>query len=424
MISIAVRLSLVVATVFVLSLPAYTQTCSGSSGCLDQTFGIGGIATTQAVATDNNLSPGKGAVQSDGKILELGDAHLNIGNSFSDVVIRLDAFGNLDTSFASGGFLYMNWNGPNGTHGFAFAITTQFVASDEKIIVAGSAASGGLRVDRYNSDGSADTSFGTNGRATITNGGYALTVKVQPDGKILTIGDVGVMARLNANGTPDLSFGSGGVVQTSLNARTLGLQSTNKILTCGGTLSGKSGLFLARYNPNGTIDTGFGVSGKLAVEQCSIKVDPTDRILLGGTVVQSVVKKTTYTNLAVRRLLANGASDQSFGNLGLAAVDFAGFSENLWKVEMQSDGKILLVADVNATATNKVGGVARFNSNGTLDAAFGNNGRVMTDFSPSTEYTRDGMIQLDPICGCEKIVIVGTAELSGIDYAVAARYTP
>jgi len=403
-----------------LALAAHAQ-----PGSLDPIFGSNGVNTTFVSTTQNNLSPEQAiAIQSDGKILTMADAHLNTGNSFTNVVIRYNADGSLDSTFGSGGFLYMNWNGLNNTFGNAYSLATQVIGSDEKIIVAGSQASGGLRVDRYNSDGSVDTSFGTNGRTIITNGGYALAVAIQTDGKIVTIGDVGTMVRLNVDGSLDKAFGSGGIVQTSLKSRTLGLQSTNKIITCGGATSGRGGIYVERFNSNGTLDGSFGSSGKASVPSCNnVAIDRSDRVLAGGSVNQAnSTKKVTYFDFAVTRLTAAGQVDNTFGVGGTCAVDIAGFNDTVWSVKVQASGQILLVGTANSTSTDQNTGVARLNSNGTLDTTFGQNGRVMLDLTTASEYTRAGAIQLDPACGCEKLITSGTAELSGIDYAIAARY--
>ena len=133
-------------------------------------------------------------------------------------------------------------------------------------------------------------------------------------------------------------------------------------------------------------------------------------------------KKVTYFDFAVTRLTAAGQVDNTFGVGGTCAVDIAGFNDTVWSVKVQASGQILLVGTANSTSTDQNTGVARLNSNGTLDTTFGQNGRVMLDLTTASEYTRAGAIQLDPACGCEKLITSGTAELSGIDYAIAARY--
>jgi hypothetical protein len=66
--------------------------------------------------------------------------------------------------------------------------------------------------------------------------------------------------------------------------------------------------------------------------------------------------------------------------------------------------------------------LARFNSNGSLDTAFGQSGKVVTDFSSEGWFFGGGLIQMDPICGCEKVIASGTVITGGTYYAFAARY--
>jgi hypothetical protein len=66
--------------------------------------------------------------------------------------------------------------------------------------------------------------------------------------------------------------------------------------------------------------------------------------------------------------------------------------------------------------------LARFNSNGSLDTAFGQSGKVVTDFSSEGWFFGGGLIQMNPICGCEIVIASGTVITGGIYYAFAARY--
>jgi len=419
------------------TLAAFSQT----SGSLDPSFDGDGINTTYVATTNNNLSPSARAiaVQGDGKVVILVDAHLNTGNTFTNVAVRYNVDGTLDAGFGSAGVVYMNWNGPGNEFGNAYAVGIQNVGTEQKIVVAGSAYSGGLRVERYNANGTLDTTFGTSGRTIVSNGGYALGVAIQPDGKILTTADVGVMVRLNANGTLDGSFGSGGIVQTSINSRAnITLQSSGKIIICGVASSGKAVIYVARFNTNGSLDSGgagdttpgdsFGTGGKAQVASCSaLKVDAADKVLVGGSATQAnSTKRVSYSDFAVTRLSPSGQTDTSFGVNGTRAVDISGFSDSLFNVDTQSDGKIVLIGEARtgSDAALNTHAVARLNPDGSVDTLFGQNGRVTVDISSSTEYARSGLVQLDPICNCEKIVVSGTAELSGVDYATVVRLIP
>jgi uncharacterized delta-60 repeat protein len=448
-------------TIFVLtiifcatSITTQAQTCPPlTSGCLDTTFGTsgGGTTLTYVSSDDNYFLLENSALQSDGKILGLYDAPRTTFGK--DVVIRYNADGTLDGGFASGGILYVNWSIPNyTTAGYAHAIATQIINGQEKILVAGSYSSTspqiGLQVDRYNPDGTLDATFG-NGGTVKHNVTYAQMMTVQPDGKILTLRRDGDMVRLNSNGTLDTSFGSGGVAPVSaLTASSIGVQSTGRIVLLGYTsVKGNAAMTVARYNINGSPDDGgrkdstpgdsFGSGGKRTVEfysgtfsyayNSNIKIDASDKILAGGW----TRAPNTFKNIAaVARLTTNGQMDTTFDGDGKAT--FALGQAVSRSIALQADGKIVLAGDAENAAGTSDFGMIRLNPNGSLDDggindstpldSFGANGVVISDFSSVSDGGYRGMIQLDPVCACEKIVALGAPEIGGTKYAIAARY--
>ena len=413
-------------------------------GSLDPTFGSGGINLTYVPTTDVNMYMvlEKSAIQSDGKLLGLYDAPRVEGK---DVVVRYNADGTLDTGFAGGGLLYVDWNIPNYTQpGYAHAIAVQTVGGEEKILVAGSSSSTtvqtGLRVDRYNADGSFDASFGSGGSVNI-NAGYARTIAVQPDGKILSYGPSGDLIRLNIDGTLDTTFGIGGIARTSAPTNSsLAVQSTGRILVLGYTSSkNRDFLTVKRYNANGSPDDGsrkdstpndsFGTGGATTIEFYSggsartilyssnnLVIDANGKILALGF---AQPKSSSVTDFAVARLTANGQFDTTFDGDGKAAFDFTphDFAKSL---ALQSDGKIVLVGNVDNAAGQPDLGMIRLNPNGSLDAAFGSGG-IVTGF-PLPVDSFQGMIQSDPICACEKIAVIGKTYVGEVPYSAAARY--
>src|SRR5262249_24196461 len=153
-------------------------------GTLDTSFGVGGKAI--------NVAPGmrflNGAMLSlpDGKILTAGSGFNGVALSFE--VVRLNADGSLDTTFGSGGTVFTNFGG----NGDPYAIARQ---SDGKIVVAGyhaDATTGAhtLALARYTADGVLDPTFGTGGivQTTVNGADDALDMLVQPDGRIVLAG--------------------------------------------------------------------------------------------------------------------------------------------------------------------------------------------------------------------------------------------
>jgi uncharacterized delta-60 repeat protein len=124
----------------------------------------------------------------------------------------------------------------------------------------------------------ADLTFGNSGRATtdFPNGiDNAKAVAVQSDGKILVAGGAGsdfALARLNSDGSMDSSFGNGGRVYTDFflgfdQAEAIVIQPDGKIVLAGSTVFDTYKDFaLARYNTDGSLDTGFGIGGKVTTD--------------------------------------------------------------------------------------------------------------------------------------------------------------
>ena len=212
-----------------------------SSGVLDTSFGTGGFVTTNiAGRTDLGYAA---ALQLDGKIVLAGRV-ANTGGDDPDIgLVRYTASGALDTSFGTGGIvrvLTSDWD----------EAADVAIQPDGKIVIAGfrlgstSATPDRLTVMRFDGNGNADPGFGTNGRVddpVMTRGrGIAL----QTDGRIVVVGGVGEfpsdisVARLNAIGALDTSFGTGGALRVDFfggsdDAFAVAIQADGKIVAAG-----------------------------------------------------------------------------------------------------------------------------------------------------------------------------------------------
>ncbi len=152
---------------------------------LDTTFGNNGIIYDGFGSAQSN---GYGvAILADGKIVAVGN--LNYAYPYYNfLVARYNTDGSLDNSFNGSGFATLDW--------FGGYYAAQFVAiqpGDQKIVVAGSARNGSpdnFAIARYNTDGSLDTSFDGDGKVStaILNDANARGIALQPDGKILVVG--------------------------------------------------------------------------------------------------------------------------------------------------------------------------------------------------------------------------------------------
>ena len=239
-----------------------------SNGTLDTSFDGDGTVITP-IGTGNDFD-GAIAIQGDGKIVAAGYSN----DDFA--LARYNSDGSFDSNFGSGGKVIT----PIGSGGdYVHALAIQ---SNGKLVAAGSSYNGSnydFALVRYNSDGSVDTNFGSGGKVITSfgsDGDYAYAVVIQSDGKIVAAGDSELslpassypdfaLARYNSDGSLDTSFGSGGKVTTSNGAvGGAALQSDGKIVVVGAIFNGSNNDFaLARYNSNGSLDTSFGSGGKV-----------------------------------------------------------------------------------------------------------------------------------------------------------------
>lgn len=239
-----------------------------SDGTLDTTFDADGIVTTQP--NSGSYLANAIALQGDGKIIVAGRGGAGFtGGDFA--VVRYNIDGTLDTTFSADGVVTTAIGG--GTEN-AYAVAVQ---ADGKVVVAGTGSIQGNQfvVVRYASDGSLDTTFSTDGIVTTAVGdGPAAETRalvIQADGKILAGGynDTSfatsfdyVLLRYNTDGTLDTSFSTDGIVVSNVKGRedylhALALQGDGDIVAAGSieTSSGDYDFGVVRYNADGTTDT-------------------------------------------------------------------------------------------------------------------------------------------------------------------------
>lgn len=354
-------------------------------GAPDPSFGIGGVAGVSpgpyGVATPHAL-----ALQPDGKLVAGGWVHTGASSIF--MLVRFHASGVLDTAFGTGGMATANVEGP---------VRAIVVQPDGKLVAAGSAGLQSQRdvaLARFNADGSPDASFGAGGiviQAIGPGDEFASALAIQPDGRLVAAGhtDTGGFAllRLLANGSPDPSFGSGGIVVTDFGvgpangeARALILQPDGRLLAAGmrySGLPGDSDVALARYLPDGSLDASFGSGGKVvtsvdgrAYDAYALALRPDGRILAAG-MTQEIHASSWCFFLA--RYLSDGVLDAAFGSGGLVADPATGAIPLFGSVAIQDDGKILAAGGFQAEP--KAGlAVTRLLPDGRRDPAFGTRG--------------------------------------------------
>ena len=275
--------------------------------------------------------------------------------------------------------------------------------------------------------GSLDPTFGTDG---IVSFSFSFTdalndIALQSDGKIVAGGSTQVtgqdqdfaLARFNPDGTLDTSFGVGGRVRTDFgpnfrdSVQALAVLPDDKILAAG-NIGGTATVGLARYNPDGTLDTTFGSSGtgRVAVDfsltgfetAFDLAVLPDGRFVVSGGVQPNPTQSKSL--FAVARFLADGSLDATFGTGGVATTDFGPTDAGAFGVVVQSDGKVVGAGQSSSSGGNFSFAVARYNADGTPDTSFAGTGRLQFGFGAgtSTPTGRDVALQADG-----KIVVGG-----------------
>ena len=196
-----------------------------------------------------------------------------------------------------------------------------------------------------------------------------------------------------AAGDLDASFGDGGKVITDFGSidrlTAIAIQGDGKIVAVGGTtvLSPFDDFALARYNTDGSLDMTFGTGGKV-ITDFSGGSDGVLDVASGG-----VFRAGQQFNFGLARYNPDGSLDQSFGMEGKVDTDFFSGVDTATTVLPHRDGKIVLAGSATSTASNilmdRDFALARYNSDGSLDTSFGNEGKVMTDLRLNLDHIRD-----------------------------------
>ncbi|MCU7549931.1 Ig-like domain-containing protein [Chitinophagaceae bacterium LB-8] len=431
-----------------------------NNGTPDGSFGTGGYITSDPVGP--YTSPTSIAVQSDGKIV--------VCDHNSAFLTRFKSNGDPDPSW-----------GEEGNVEVDFPVHALVIQPDQKILVAGPAFTGSsykLALRRFNSNGTPDRSFSGDGKLvtnTVVSPDGAFTVALQSNGRILASGTSGGnnpvlnILRFSNTGTPEITFAGNGKLVPGINgassftllpdnrigitgyihngvnkdlvlARYYGngtpdptldgdgkaiifyqvgyasflstaLQKDGKLLALAQSFNGKyNDKLLTRYTSKGELDKTFSEDGMQPVDSAAqtVAIQPTGKIIVAGG---------DYFNSTKAPLIArynqDGSPDHTFGNGGKIEHK----NSSIVALAIHANGKII-VAGNGGTASDYDFAVTRYNSNGTLDLTYSNDGYVTTDFGSPADFAKAVAIQEDG-----KVVVSGTA--FGYDYntqLALARY--
>ncbi len=259
------------------------------------------------------------------------------------------------------------------------------------------------------------TSSSVQGRAGVAASSTPLTVTVR-----------------GLPGVVDTSFG-GGVVRQGIDigedyANAVAVQADGKVIVAGSSATANGTVVsLVRYGRDGGLDTTFGVGGKVLTTvgahgndaAQAVAVQPDGRIVVAGASDQGA----TGLDFAVLRYQADGSLDASFGNAGKVVADFAGDTDRAWALLVQPDGKIVVGGEANTgTGAGRTGidfALLRLNGDGSIDAGFGTQGKVVTPVGAATASDVVRGLAIDGVQGEARILAIG-----GEGDFRAVRYRP
>jgi len=359
---------------------------SAQNGVLNINFGDSGKVV-------NQLCMGESGAQSilihpTGNIFVGGGSYGALFN-FSGIVAKHGPNGFIDSTFGQNGIVqpstFVDWN------------IYDLAIQGNKMIAVGIVGIYNFAAFRFFQNGLLDSSFATDGVFTfgtrpLFGDGFAASVALQADGKIVICGETyldsaAVVCRLKSDGNLDSTFNGTGMKKleyNSLNTRanSLLIQPDGKIVVGGeARIAGKDEMALFKLNNNGTYDNTFGTKGVV--------------ILLGG--IASSVKKVLIQNdgkiiavcnagiaIKVIRFLANGMLDNSYGVNGVSIISAANYIKTRANsAEILQDQSTLIVGYTKSTSKNKM--ITRILSDGNMDLTFGNKGFVIENDSADSQ---------------------------------------
>ena len=354
-------------------------TVNASPGDLDLTFSQDGISTLE-LGSGADDSGAASAIQPDGKIVVAGEARY--GSYIACSVTRYNTDGSLDSSFDGDGKTYI-------TLSYSFPCSNLAIQPDGKIVVIGLNSNSGLGgvgvIVRLNTNGSLDTTF--NGSGILFGSTYKyFALEIQNDGKILTSGYTGdstdrfTVFRFNTDGSPDNSFDGDGKVETSVgtstcNIRSLIVQPDGKIVAAGIAYDPNIGFGLVRYNADGSLDTTFDGDGKVYTPNTGVALDVA--LQADGKIVAAGYTIFSPKSYSVVRYNADGSLDTSFDGDGKVTTSILNVSDVCNSVAVQADGKIV-AAGSSGTGSGSNFSLVRYNSDGSLDNTFDGDGKLTT----------------------------------------------
>lgn len=385
-------------------------------GELDTSFGQNGIAT---IGLRNGVVNSL-VVQADGKIWLAGysDSQNNVR---AITVARFLANGHPDPSFGKTGCIRLKYASPSKASALA-------IQKDGRVLVAGKTPIewmpgqySNMIIVRLHTDGTLDTSFGSNGVCLIDckNPSEAYALAIQPDGKVLVGGESankGVLARLTQSGVQDFLFGTSGVAMVQGAVISALVLQKNGNIVAAGAISDRFGLM--RFDDRGRLDSSFGRAGMMSMEggqrgqAFDVTSLPDGRIMAIGSCGNS----WPLDKLVLLCCKPDGNLDPSFGRGGLVITELGAMRAEGSSLIVQPDGKVVFGGGIRQGSpkmTNVL--LGRSMPEGLPDQAFGKKGILPLSYA-SRRYDGElagkegGKVALQPN---GKILVTGNDGSSG-----------
>jgi uncharacterized delta-60 repeat protein len=393
---------------------------------LDPTFGTGGTVTTDVGPGDDSANA---VVTTANVVVAVGSAMTSppTTSRITDFAITAyDSAGQLIPAFGGDGIVTTDFGGGDTANAV--------IIQGNKLLVAGTtttSAGSDFALARYNANGTLDPTFGNGGKVITdvigdSDAAYALLGqgdKFVAAGYTLSAGLIDfALVRYNANGTPDYTFGNNGRVVTDFAGNVdeaFGLVAgpNGSVVAAGyATASTEDTDFaLARYDTAGNLDPGFGIGGRVTTSFTDS--EDVGRAIAGEgnkLVVAGYTNTQNKQDFALARYNANGTLDNTFSGDGKVITDFVHDNDAAWSVVVQP-GAITAVGSTTISSRERFG-LARYNDQGALDQSWGTSGRTATGFGATWARARDAAVQGD------KVVVVGETASSGELVFAVARY--
>jgi uncharacterized delta-60 repeat protein len=352
-------------------------------GSVDTAFGTNGFIIITNLFVDGAASKLL-LIQSDGKIVVTGSRSVNANFGNLDFyTYRFNTNGTLDTTFGANGIVITDINTSQDE------ATTVIAQPDGKLVVAGIYLSVGdhyFCAVRYNTDGSLDTAFGTNGKAIFGSlaPGYEINTMdalIDTDGKILfglqnfifNVDYNFALVRLNSDGTLDTSFGTNGITITDFGNqdRLTSIQKINNNYYAFGFSSYSNGakMALAKYDEQGILESTFGTNGKILLHRNATAVYDfiADTKVVGNKILCAGYGDNDNQSVSFNadglliQFNLDGSIDTTFNTIGYTMIDFVNNGNDfLPTMEIQADGK-LIAAGYTTIASYDNFAIARYN---------------------------------------------------------------